>query len=159
MEPHHETSFPATLCRWVGEIVQSSPEAARLTLVELIVGALLASGGHVTQAILALTPRLGWQAYHWMLEHGRFRLLGLISALCRIVRREIGARRGFAIIDDTLGARSSAPAPGGPALLGPGARCRGPLRPRGQDQPAEVPAVPGLRHPVRRGAVPGSAAL
>jgi hypothetical protein len=28
----------------------------------LIVGALLASGGHVTQAILALTPRLGWQA-------------------------------------------------------------------------------------------------
>ena len=98
MEPHHETTPPTTLCRWVGEIVQSSPEAGRLTLLELIVGALLASGGHVTQAILALTPRLGWQAYHWMLEHGRFRLLGLISALCRIVRREIGERRCFAII-------------------------------------------------------------
>ena len=68
MEPHHKTSFPTTLCKWVGEIVQSSPEAARLTLLELIVGALLASGGHVTQAILALTPRLGWQAYHWMIE-------------------------------------------------------------------------------------------
>src|SRR5918996_614900 len=53
MEPHHETSFPTTLCRWVGEIVQSSPEAGRLTLLELIVGALLASGGHVTQAIVA----------------------------------------------------------------------------------------------------------
>src|SRR3954469_7100289 len=113
MEPHHETGFPATLCRWVGEIVQSSPEAARLTLLELIVGALLASD--VTQAILVLTPRLGWQAYHWMLE--RFRLLSLISALCRIVRREIGERRCFAIIDDTLAPRSSA-------------RC--PLRPRGQ---------------------------
>jgi hypothetical protein len=50
--------FPTTLCKWVGEIVQSSPEAGRLTLVELIVGALLASD--VTQAILALTPRLGW---------------------------------------------------------------------------------------------------
>ena len=74
MEPHHDTGFPTTLCRWIGEIVQSSPEAARLTLLELIVGALLASGGHVTQAILALTPRLGWQAYHWMLE--RVRLLG-----------------------------------------------------------------------------------
>src|SRR3954468_11034637 len=102
MEPHHETGFPTTLCRWVGEIVQSSPEAGRLTLLELIVGALLASGGHVTQAILALTPRLGWQAYHWILEHGRFRLLGLISALCRIVRREIGERRCFVVIDDTL---------------------------------------------------------
>jgi hypothetical protein len=112
MEPHHETGFPATLCRWVGEIVQSSPEAARLTLVELIVGALLASGGHVTQAILALTPRLGWQAYHWMLERGRFRLLGLISALCRIVRREIGVRRCFVVIDDTLAPRCSAQAPG-----------------------------------------------
>ena len=68
MEPPPETGFPATLCRWVGEIVQSSPEATRLTLLELIIGALLASGGHVTQAFLALTPRLGWQAYHWMLE-------------------------------------------------------------------------------------------
>ena len=100
MEPLHETGFPATLCRWVGEIVQSSPEAARLTLLELIVGALLASGGHVTQAVLALTPRLGWQAYHWMLE--RFRLLGLISALCRIVRREVGVRRCFVVIDGSL---------------------------------------------------------
>ena len=89
MEPPPETSFPATLCRWVGEIVQSSPEGTRLTLLELIIGALLASGGHVTQAFLALTPRLGWQAYHWMLE--RFRLLGLISALCRIERSERGA--------------------------------------------------------------------
>jgi hypothetical protein len=112
MEPPPETSFPATLCRWVGEIVQSSPEAARLTLLELIVGAVLASGGHVTQAILALTPRLGWQAYHWMLERGRFRLLGLIAAVCRIVRREIGTGRCFAVIDDTLAPRCSAQAPG-----------------------------------------------
>jgi len=112
MEPPHETGFPATLCSWVGEIVQFSPEAARLTLAELIVGAVLASGGHVTQAVLALTPRLGWQAYHWMLERGRFRLLGLISALCRIVRREIGERRCFAVIDDTLAPRCSAQAPG-----------------------------------------------
>src|SRR4051794_5073143 len=112
MEPHHETGFPTTLCRWIGEIVQSSPEAARLTLLELIVGALLASGGHVTQAVLALTPRLGWQAYHWMLERGRFRLLGLIAALCRIVRREVGVRRCFVVIDDTLAPRCSAQAPG-----------------------------------------------
>ncbi len=112
MEPHHETGFPTTLCRWVREIVQSSPEAVRITLGELIVGALLASGGHVTQAVLALTPRLGWQAYYWMLERGRFRLLGLIATLCGIVRREIGARRCFVIIDDTLAPRCSARAPG-----------------------------------------------
>src|SRR5829696_10020955 len=113
MEPHHDTGFPTTLCSWVGEIVQSSPEAARLTLLELIVGALLAYGGHVTQAILALTPRLGWQAYHWMIERGRFRLLGLVAALCGIVWRETrGAPRRFAVIDDTLAPRCSAKAPG-----------------------------------------------
>src|SRR5918996_1913927 len=146
MEPHHETGFPTTLCRWIGEIVQSSPEAARLTLAELIVGALLASGGHVTQAILALTPRLGWQAYHWMLERGRFRLLGLIAALCRIVRREIGARRCFVVIDDTLAPRCSAHAAKAnrPAFL----LCQGfvtlsavvPCR----DRPRSVPLVTGL---------------
>src|SRR6187551_2664418 len=112
MEPHHETGFPATLCRWVEEIVQSSPGAAQLTLLELIVGGLLAAGGHVTQAFLALAPRLGWQAYHWMLERGRFRLLGLVAALCGIVRREGHGGRGFAIIDDTLAPRASAKAPG-----------------------------------------------
>ena len=82
------------------------------TLAELIIGAMLARGGHVTRAILALTPRLGWQAYHWMIEHGRFRLLGLVAALCGIVRRETGGPRRFVIIDDTLAPRCSAKAPG-----------------------------------------------
>jgi hypothetical protein len=111
MDPRPETEFPTTLSRWLREIVLSVPEAARTTIAELIIGALLAGGGHVTQAFLALTPRLGWQAYHWMIERGRFRLLGLIRALCRIIRREV-AGRCFAIIDDTLAPRSSAKAPG-----------------------------------------------
>src|SRR3954464_10706232 len=156
MEPPHETGFPATLCRWVGEIVQSSPEAARITLGELIVGALLASGGHVTQAFLALTPRLGWRAYHWMLERGRFRLLGLISALCRIVRREIGARRCFMVIDDTLAPRCSADAPGAAVRFDHAAKTNRPAFLLCQcfvtlsavvpcrDRPRSVPLVSGL---------------
>jgi hypothetical protein len=111
MEPHHETVFPTILSRWLREIVLSIPEAARATVAELIIGALLAGGGHVTQAFLALTPRLGWQAYHGMIERGSFRLLGLVAALCAILRREV-AGRCFAILDDTLAPRSSARAPG-----------------------------------------------
>jgi hypothetical protein len=111
MEPHHETVFPTILSRWLREIVLSIPEAARATVAELMIGALLAGGGHVTQAFLALTPRLGWQAYHWMIERGSFRLLGLVAALCAILRREV-AGRCFAILDDTLAPRSSARAPG-----------------------------------------------
>lgn len=112
MEPQPEADFPATLRGWVGEIVLSIPQAARRTVAELIIGGLLAGGGQVTQAFLALTPRLGWQAYHWMLERGRFRLLSLVAALCGIVRREGSERRRFAIIDDTLAPRASAKAPG-----------------------------------------------
>src|SRR3954469_25099337 len=156
MEPHHETGFPATLCRWVEEIVQSSPEAARLTVLELIVGAMLASGGHVTQAILALTPRLGWQGLHLMLERGRFRLLGLISALCRIVRREIGVRRCFVVIDDTLAPRCSAQAPGVAVRFDHAAKTNRPAFLLSQcfvtlsavvpcrDRPRSVPLVTGL---------------
>src|SRR5215212_12063433 len=107
MEPQPETGFPATLSTWVREIVRSSPAPAQATLTELLIGAMLAGGGHVTQAVLALTPRLGWQAYHWMLERGRFRLLGLVAALCGIVRRESHGGRCFAIIDDTLAPRAS----------------------------------------------------
>ena len=112
MEPRPEAGLPATLGRWVGEIVLSIRQPARRTVAELIVGGLLAGGGHVTQAFLALTPRLGWQAYHWMLERGRFRLLGLVAALCGVVRREGHGGRCFAIIDDTLAPRASAKAPG-----------------------------------------------
>src|ERR687893_2673637 len=112
MEPRPEAGLPATLGRWVGEIVLSIPQPARRTVAELIVGGLLAGVGHVTQAFLALTPRLGWQAYHWMLERGRFRLLGLVAALCGIIRREGPGGRCFAIIDDTLAPRASAKAPG-----------------------------------------------
>src|SRR3954468_14809427 len=100
MEPQPETAFPATLSRWVQEIVLSIPGRAQSTLAELMIGAMLAQGGPVTRAVLALAPQLGWQAYHWMLERGRFRLLGLISALCRIVRREIGGGGWFVLLDE-----------------------------------------------------------
>src|SRR5919206_1761277 len=112
MEPQPETACPATLSRWAQEIVLSIPGPARSTLAELIVGAMLAQGGPVTRAVLALTPRLGWQACHWMLERGRFRLLGLVAALCGIVRRETRGPRRFAVVDDTLAPRCSAKAPG-----------------------------------------------
>ena len=59
IEPHPETGFPTILSNWLREIVLSLPEAARTIVVKLIIGALLAGGGHVMQAFLALTQRLG----------------------------------------------------------------------------------------------------
>jgi hypothetical protein len=155
MEPHHETGFPTILSNWLREIVLSLPEAARTTIVDLIIGAMLAGGGHVTQAFLALTPRLGWQAYHWMIERGRFRLLGLITALCGIIRREVRGRC-FAIIDDTLAPRSSTKAPGAAPRFDHAGKTNRPKFPLCQsfvtlstvvpcrDRPRAVPVVTGL---------------
>src|SRR3954469_2970563 len=98
MEPQPETAFPATLSRWVQEIVLSIPGPARSTLAELIVGAMLAQGGPVTRVCVALTPRRGGRAYSWMLARGLFRLLGLVAALCGVVRGESCEPRRFGII-------------------------------------------------------------
>src|ERR671910_1678265 len=112
MAPQGEAGLPATLSTWVREIVGPVPGPARSTIAELLVGAMLGGGGHVTRGFLVVAPRRGWQACHWMLERGRFRLLGLVAALCGIVRRETCGPRRFAIIDDTLAPRCSAKAPG-----------------------------------------------
>src|SRR3712207_1257053 len=156
MAPQAEAGFPATLATWVREIVRSTPEPARATLAELIVGAMLGGGGHVTQAILALAPRRGWRARHWMLERGRFRLPGLVAALCGIVRRETRGPRRFAVIDDTLAPRCSAKAPGAAVRFD---HARKPNRPAFllcqafvtlgavvpcRDRPRAVPIVAGL---------------
>ena len=156
MAPQGEAGFPATLSTWVREIVGAIPAPARSTIAELLVGAMLGGGGHVTRAFLAVTPRRGWQAYHWMLERGRFRLLGLVAALCGIVRRETRGPRRFAIIDDTLAPRCSAKAPGAAVRFD---HARKPNRPTFllcqafvslcavvpcRDRPRAVPIVTGL---------------
>src|SRR5918994_449910 len=142
MAPQAEAGFPATLSTWVKEIVRSPPEPARATLAELLIGAMLGGGGHVTRAILAPTPRLGWQACPWMPERGRFRLLGLVAALCGVVRRETPGprppRRGPLRRPAARGAVRDRPVP-----------CRRPCR---QDRPGQGPAAGGGRPP--RAAVP-----
>jgi hypothetical protein len=81
-----------------------------------------------------------------MLE--RFRLLGLIGALCRIVRREIGAGRCFVVIDDTRRAvRSMRPAPRGVSTMRPAfllCQCFVTLVVPCRDRPRSVPLVSGL---------------
>ena len=91
-----------------------------------------------------------------MLERGRFRLLGLVAALCGIVRRETRGPRRFAIVDDTLAPRCSAGAPGAAVRFD---HARKPNRPAFllcqafvtfaavvpcRDRPRAVPIVTGL---------------
>src|SRR5918998_4854089 len=152
MEAQGEAGFPATLSRSVREIAGCIPGRARSTVAELLIGALLGGGGHVTQAFLALAPRRGWQAYHWMLERGRFRLLDLVAAVCRIVRRETRGPRRFAIVDDTLAPRCPAKAPGAAVRFDHARKPNRPARPSCCARPSSrsAPSCPAATGRARR---------
>ena len=111
MSPRTGSAFPTTLRTWLPEVVRSSPSRCVGTLLELLFGTMLTDRGMISQAILAIAPRRGWQAYYWFVEHAHFPWIGLVHALCDIVEREFPEARRFVIIDDTIILRSSAKAP------------------------------------------------
>jgi hypothetical protein len=111
MSPRTGSAFPTTLRTWLQEVVRSIPSRCVGTLLELLFGTMLTDRGMISQAILAIAPRRGWQAYYWFVEHAHFPWIGLVHALCDIVEREFPEARRFVIIDDTIILRSSAKAP------------------------------------------------
>ena len=82
------SAFPTTLRTWLQEVVRSIPSRCVGTLLELLFGTMLTDRGMISQAILAIAPRRGWQAYYWFVEHAHFPWIGLVHALCDIVERE-----------------------------------------------------------------------
>src|SRR5688500_12975192 len=109
MSPRTGSAFPTTLRTWLQEVVRSIPSRCVGTLLELLFGTMLTARGMISQAILAIAPRRGWQAYSWFVEHAHFPWM--VHALCDIVERELPEARRFVIIDDTIILRSSAKAP------------------------------------------------
>lgn len=111
MSPGPGVVFPATLKTWLIDLVASIPSRGLGTLLELLLGTMLTPRGMISQALLAITPRRGWQAYYWFVEHAQFPWISLVRALCAIVQREFPEARRYLIIDDTLLFRSSKKAP------------------------------------------------
>ena len=110
------TAFPTTLMTWVSEAVSKLPSRTWDTLTELLVGVMLASGGRITDALAAISPRLAWRSYHSLVEYGRWPLLALPRAVSSLLMREAppagpGGRHLY-IIDDSLLPRCSKKAPG-----------------------------------------------
>ena len=82
MSPRTGSAFPTTLRTWLQEVVRSIPSRCVGTLLELLFGTMLTDRGMISQAILAIAPRRGWQAYSWFVEHAHFPWIGLVHALC-----------------------------------------------------------------------------
>lgn len=112
MSPRTGFALPTTVRTWFLEVVGSIPPRSVGTLLELLFGTMLSDRGMISQAILAITPRCGWQAYYWFVERARFPWIRLVHRICDIVNREFPEPRRFLIIDDTLIFRCSPKAPG-----------------------------------------------
>jgi DDE superfamily endonuclease len=100
---------PATL---TGRLAAAVPGRARATFTELLIGAAVTRGGHVTDAILAVGLSRAWTTYYWLPERGRWSWLAVWRALLGALTGLFAPPVWHVVIDDTVVERISAGAPG-----------------------------------------------
>src|SRR3954451_22743579 len=99
---------PPVLATLIGRLAAAVPGRARATFTELLIGAAVTRGGHVTDAILAVGLSRAWTTYYWLLERGRWSWLAVWRALQGLFAPPVW----HVVIDDTVVERISAGAPG-----------------------------------------------
>ena len=103
---------PPVLATLIGRLAAAVPGRARATFTELLIGAAVTRGGHVTDAILAVGLSRSWTTYYWLLERGRWSWLAVWRALLGALQELFAPPVWHVIIDDTVVERISAGAPG-----------------------------------------------
>jgi hypothetical protein len=103
---------PPILATLIGRIAGAVPGRARATFTELLLGAAVTRGGHVTDAILAVGLSRGWTTYYWLLERGRWSWLPVWQALLGVLKELFAPPVWHVVVDDTVVERISARAPG-----------------------------------------------
>src|SRR5437763_10187508 len=103
---------PPVLAALIGRLAAAVPGRARATFTELLIGAAVTRGGHVTDAILAVGLSRAWTTYYWLLERGRWSWLAVWRALLGALKELFAPPVWHVVIDDTVVERISAGAPG-----------------------------------------------
>src|SRR3954465_7222250 len=151
---------PPVLATLIGRLAAAVPGRARATFTELLIGAAVTRGGHVTDAILAVGLSRSWTTYHWLLEHGRWSWLSVWRALLAALATLFAPPVWHVVIDDTVVERISSRAPGSLLHRNHSAKPNRPRFLRGQgwlclaavvERGWKVGAVPLMLRLVRRG--------
>jgi hypothetical protein len=100
------------LFSWISSLMHSLPPKSKLTLIELIIGAMISASGHVTEAILAIKSDYNWTTYYKMIESGKFRWVAIVKNLTLMLSEIFFNGRIVLAVDDTLVLRTSEKAPG-----------------------------------------------
>jgi DDE superfamily endonuclease len=106
------TAVPPILTTLVGRLAAAVPRRARTTFTELLLGAAISGGGHVTDAILAAGLSRSWTTYYWCLQRGRWTWLAVWRALLAALATLFEPPVWHVIVDDTVVERISVGAPG-----------------------------------------------
>ena len=105
-------TVPPLLATLIGRLAAAVPGRARATLTELLIGAAVTKGGHVTDAILAVGLAHAWTTDYWLLERGRWSWLSVWQALLEVLKELFAPPVWHVVVDDTVVERISARAPG-----------------------------------------------
>jgi hypothetical protein len=155
------SAIPPILVSVIARITAAVPARARTTFLDLLLGAAVSKGGHVTDAILAAGLSRGWSTYYWFLEQGRWSWLRICEAQLEVLKRLFHPPVWYAVIDDSVVERVSTEAPGSVTHHNHNAKPNRPKFLRGQGwlclaavierNAFAVGAVPLLLRLVRRG--------
>jgi hypothetical protein len=106
------SAIPPILVSVIARLTAAVPARARTTFLDLLLGAAVSKGGHVTDAILAAGLSRGWSTYYWFLEQGRWSWLRICEAQLEVLKRLFHPPVWYAVIDDSVVERGSTEAPG-----------------------------------------------
>src|SRR3954452_18372212 len=102
---------PPILATLIGRLAAAVPGRARATFTELLIGAAVTRGGHVTDAILAVGLSRSWTTYYWLLERGRWSWLAVWRALLGVLEGLFAPPVWHVVVDNTVVERISAGPP------------------------------------------------
>lgn len=95
----------------IAHLAAAIPLRSRWTFTEVLVGAVVTTSGHITDAIVAAGHSRAWITYFWFVEHARWSWLALWAALLALLRQRFTPAVWHVILDDTVVERISPRAP------------------------------------------------
>jgi hypothetical protein len=104
--------FLTDFSRWINYLLLAFPLKLRPTFLELLFGVLVASSGHVTDALLAISFANHWASYYKAIEYGSFHCRDILKRWISLCLSLIGGKTLVMALNDTQVLRSSRKAPG-----------------------------------------------
>lgn len=95
----------------IAHLAAAIPQRSRWTFTELLAGAAVTVGGHITDAIVAAGHSRAWITYFWFVERARWSWLALWAALLALLKQRFTPAVWHVILDDTVVERVSTRAP------------------------------------------------